>query len=83
VDFVAPEQEQDSRKFWTAAIQYGHQCFDRDWMAAGPPIEDEDRQRVLLRISVEEFLCGLVECMEAQSDEDNMVPRDADTPDRA
>jgi len=81
VDFAAPEQ--DSRKFLTAAIQYVHQCFDRDWMAAGLLIDDEDRRWVLFRISVEELLYGLVECMEAQPDEDNMVPRDADIPDRA
>lgn len=65
------------------SIRYGEHCFDRDWMAAGPRIDDEDRRRVLFRISVEEFLYGLVECMEAQPDEDNMVPRDATPPDRA
>jgi hypothetical protein len=82
VDFVAPEQEQDSRKFLTAAIQYGHQCFDRDWMAAGPLIDDEDRRGVLFRISVEELQYGLVECMEAQPDEeDELVLGDAATPD--
>ena len=58
-----------------AAIHYGHQCFDRDWMVAGPQIGDEDRQGVLFRISVEEFLYDRVECMGAQPDEDNMVPR--------
>jgi hypothetical protein len=79
---LTPEQEQDSMKFWTAAIQYGHQCFDRDWMAAGPLIDDEDRRGVLFRISVEELLCELVEILEDQPDEeDELVLGDAATPD--
>ena len=66
----------------TAAIQYGHQCFDRDWMAAGPRIDDEDRRGVLFRISVEELLCELVEILEDQPDEeDELVLGDAATPD--
>ena len=69
MDFVVPEQEQDSMKFWTASIRFGEHCFDRDWMAADLQIDDEAEHRVVLaRISVEEFLCELVEILEDQPD---------------
>ena len=56
------------------SFRYGDHCFDRDWMAAGPRIDDEAKRRgILSRISVEEFLYGPVECMEAQPEEDHMV----------
>jgi hypothetical protein len=65
-----------------ASVPYVDYCLGWDWLAAGPLIDDEvKRQVVLIRISVEEFLYDLVECLDVQPDEDELVLGDAATPD--